>query len=43
MFAGQLVGQVEPEAVAQAVTHETRIISVMLVNNEVGAINDSAP
>ena len=34
------LGHVEPEAVAQVVTDETRIVSVMMVNNEIGAIND---
>ena len=36
------LGQVLPEAVEATITPETRIVSVMMVNNEVGAINDIA-
>ena len=35
-----VLGQVELETVARAVTAQTRIVSVMMVNNEVGALND---
>ena len=35
-------GLLRPQTVAQMVTSETRIVAVMLVNNEVGAINDLA-
>lgn len=35
-------GRVEPDAVAAAVTPETVLVSVMLVNNETGAIQDVA-
>ena len=34
------LGLVEPESVAQVVGDKTRIVAVMMVNNEVGAIND---
>src|SRR5690606_31452439 len=32
-------GQVRPEAVAEAITDRTALVSVMLANNEVGTIN----
>jgi cysteine desulfurase len=35
-------GRVEPDAVAAAVTAETLLVSVMLVNNETGAVQDVA-
>jgi cysteine desulfurase len=35
-------GRVSPESVAAAVTSETALVSVMLVNNETGAIQDVA-
>jgi cysteine desulfurase len=35
-------GRVSPESVAEAVTAETVLVSVMLVNNETGAIQDVA-
>ena len=33
-------GHVEPAVIAEAVREDTTIVSVMLVNNEIGAIND---
>lgn len=33
-------GRVSPEAVAEAITDHTVLVSVMLANNEIGAIND---
>lgn len=36
------VGRVSPEAIAQAITDATVLVSVMLANNEVGTINDLA-
>lgn len=35
-------GRVQPEGLAEVVGPETRIVAVMLANNEVGAINDVA-
>ncbi len=35
-------GAVDPDAVAAAIRPETRLVSVMLANNEVGTINDVA-
>jgi len=36
------LGVLRPQTVAQMVTSQTRIVAVMMVNNEVGAINDLA-
>jgi len=35
-------GQVTPESVAQAITAQTTLVSIMWVNNEIGTVNDIA-
>ena len=41
-IAPEADGTISPSAVADAVTEETRLVSVMHVNNETGALNDIA-